>query len=71
MERPSFAAAPRFVEPAKPRQSDREVEMRGVEIPADLDRVAQSRNGLFVLAKKDSRDTQIAPPKMSESVPRA
>jgi hypothetical protein len=64
-----FRGCPRFVKAAKPRQSDREVEMRRLEIPVDLDRVAQSRNGFFVLAQKDSCDTQIGPPKIGESVP--
>ena len=45
--------------------------MRGVEIPVDLVRVAQLRDGLFVLPKKDAGDTQIGPPETGESVARA
>ena len=45
--------------------------MRRVEIPVDLDRVAQLRDGVFVLAKKDPCDAEIAPPEIGESVARA
>jgi hypothetical protein len=57
--KPFLRCHARLVEPAKRRQGGREVEMRGVEMPADLDRVAQLRDSFFVLAEKDSRDTQI------------
>ena len=45
--------------------------MSGVEIPVDLDRVAQLRDDVFVLAKKNFRDTQKGPPKIDECVARA
>ena len=53
-----FRRRPRFIEPAEPRKGDGKVEMRGLEIPVDLDRVAQLRDGVFVLAKKDFATAQ-------------
>src|SRR5271166_1477326 len=46
----------RLVEPAEPRQGGREVEMRGLEIPVDLDCVAQLRSRFLVFAEKHLRD---------------
>ena len=42
----------RLVESSEPRQGDREVEMRGLEIPVDLDCMAQSRTASSSLARK-------------------
>ena len=66
--KPFLRRDPRLVEPAEARKCGRKIEMRGVEIPVDLDRMAQLRDGVFVLAKKDSCDTQIGPPKIGKSV---
>ena len=70
-EKPVLRSDARLIETAKPRQGDREIHMRGVEIPVDLVRMAQVRDGFFILPKKDAGDTQIGPPEMGESVARA
>ena len=44
--KPFLRRDPRLVEPAEARKCGRKIEMRGVEIPVDLDRMAQLRDGV-------------------------
>jgi hypothetical protein len=69
--KPLFRGEARLIESAESCQGGCEVEVRGLEVPVDLDCTAQLRNRLFVFAQKDLSDAFKGLPVIGESVARA